>query len=398
MRRRPAARTVIYGAAVVSLIGATLIALVMCLRGGAVPSSLVNSRIAAWIASRYDVRFSLDSLHIGCFRPGCTAEINAEGINFELDTPEPLRVHVDGVQWCRTRPLTARALRVRAGNRPDLVTIDGLESSSAGQLVFRGVQIVPRPEAPLARIDAVDVSNMGRTVTAAKIRIPVGSSVAVLIDAVTAGPLTLPDSEGWFRVSDTKVSGVRLQLADQPNTAEMCAEMHSALSAANDSAAPLRALPDFINHAADRVRQDLLYAALGFAAIVFGLKLLSVLWMTRWRLRLALALTSAFLPFLLYYSLHRALRAVPFLLTGAVLIVGVAVLCRFLAYRAGPSLVQPLGALRGRRAFDRHPASAAGPRDSALIPLRNSSRGATGSRRHFKRDRPIPGRAHVQRA
>src|SRR4029077_12467776 len=98
-----------------------------------------------------------------------------------------------------------------------------------------------------------------------------------------------------------------------------------------------RSLPHFANHAADRVRGDLLSAAIGLAALVFGLKLLSVLWLTRWPQRLGFAFTSALLPFLLYYSLHGALHRVPFLLISAALIVGVAVICRVVVYRAGPS-------------------------------------------------------------
>ncbi len=334
-RSRP--RTVIYSVAAASLVGATLFALFICLRGGAVPNALVNSPVTAWIAARAGARVSLGSLRLGCFRPGCIAELDAVGFDLELDTPEPLRVHVDDVHWYSGGPLTARAMRVRAGNRPDLLTIDSVEASVDGRLAARGVQIVPRPESALARIDAIDVVNSGRTVTASRIRIPFSSSSAMLVNAVTAGPLTPPDAEGWFRVDDTRVSGVRLQLADRSNTADACADLHAALAAGNELVSPLRPLPDFASHVADRVQRDLFYAAIAFAAIVFGLKLLSVWWMIRWPQRLAFAFASALLPFFLYYALHGALRAVPFLLIGAALIVAVAVLSRLLAYRAGPS-------------------------------------------------------------
>src|SRR6476659_3172386 len=92
-------RTIFYTIVVLTALTLGAVGATGYFRGFDVPNTLLNSRFAQLIASRYGFRYHLDNLRFGCLQQSCSGDISFGALDLIIATPEIFRVHLNGTEW-----------------------------------------------------------------------------------------------------------------------------------------------------------------------------------------------------------------------------------------------------------------------------------------------------------
>jgi hypothetical protein len=95
MRFHDIVRILFYSIAAIALVAVAILGMSIYRNGIHVPQFVINAPVVRSIASRYGFRYKLDSLQIGCLGRNCSGEVNVGALDFEIQIPEPLHVHLN---------------------------------------------------------------------------------------------------------------------------------------------------------------------------------------------------------------------------------------------------------------------------------------------------------------
>src|SRR5262245_48801690 len=335
---RPNGRVLIYGSVAAIVVAVAAFLLVTCLNENPLPDSIIHSRVAAWLASRAGVRYNIRSLRAGCFQSDCALQIQATGIDAEIGPTEPLSFHLDELQWGIGKPLVVRNFAVRSGTTQTIATVERIDSTlPQGSADLTNLKIAPRNDGTfLAQVGSIHVTDAGRDVSVRSTQLPIDSNVSLSIDEVKPGTWSLEDPNHWFRMDRVDARGVRVAVRDLPKPADLCSELPQLLLTGTGLGNPFRPLPAYAQDVIQRLRTDLLVGAMVLGGVIFGLKLLSVMWTPRWPVRLTLAAAAAALPFIVYSLMNAAVSPARQLLWGVGLVLAFGLILSVFVYRKAP--------------------------------------------------------------
>ncbi len=308
MRPHLSVRTLVYSVVAVAAVALAISGFTIYLRGFTVPHAILNSRIVETIASRWGIRYSLRSLQIGCLARNCAGAVDAGGIEVELQTPVPFRIHLNDAEWRRAGGFTVGGLEFLSGDRPPLISVDGFQiDPAAQQAAGYGLRIGLLPNTPPVSIDTVDFDGAERELIARRIGLQLEGRPPVGVEQIHLDGRTAPAADGWFTLDRIDVAGVDLSLETSATNATLCEELPSTIALGREAAAGFRPLVPFVRETILTVQGDLFRVALAMAAVILGLKFLSVLWLRRWLALGLLAAIPGVTPFAIYFALRGTL-------------------------------------------------------------------------------------------
>src|SRR4030095_322550 len=209
MRRHLTLRALAYSVVAVAVVAVVLVGLDIYRHGVTVPHGFLNLRAAQRVAARYGVRYSLDSLRIGCLTKTCPGEVRAGSLDVEIQTAEPFLVHLNGVQGRRSAPLTATGLEIRSGNRPPLIAADSISADvSSNQMAASGLRIGLSPGASPLEIDGVEFDSAAKRVAVNRISARREGRSPVTVDRVQLQGWTARGPNGEIVLDRIDVAGV----------------------------------------------------------------------------------------------------------------------------------------------------------------------------------------------
>src|SRR5262245_42241301 len=124
MRPPSRLRAFLYPLLLIPALALVFIVVSLCRRNGELPPWLVNSRWVTGLAERLGVRYSIKSLHAGCFQKDCRWQLDATGLELLLPDLDSVSIGIDSVHWCPVHPLSIRGLNVRTLDVPELAVAD----------------------------------------------------------------------------------------------------------------------------------------------------------------------------------------------------------------------------------------------------------------------------------
>src|SRR5882672_6762380 len=228
MRLHNIVRILFYSVVAIFVAAVGILGVTIYLRGIRVPASVLNARAAQNVASRYGVRYNLESLQIGCLGRNCPREVNAGAMDIEIQISEPLRIHLGETHSSRESPVTARGLEIRSGNRPPIIVVDSVQTNLFNrQANVNGLHI-----GLLSTVGSVEFDGAAKQVTAAGIRF---SSVGV--DTIQLqGWSSAPDN--FIALNRVDVSGVHVSPSEGTAANTICAQLPSSADMGADAITP----------------------------------------------------------------------------------------------------------------------------------------------------------------
>ena len=318
-------RILSYSAIALALAAAALLGLTVYLRGLQIPGSVLHSNAAKWLASRYGVEFTLQSLQFGCLKRDCSREVNAGALTIALQTPEPLRIELKETHWKRGNPITGKGLEVRSGDRPPLVAAGNFQIDSlTHKAAFSDIRVGLLPEGLPAEIDNVEFDGVSKHFIARGIRLSSAGVNSIQL-------------RGWDSAADDtivldklEIAGVRGSAAKRaPSDKTICEQLPSAGDNGSEALASLRPLLPLLLSDVRLMKADLLRVAFIAGIVLLVLKIITTLWIRNLPVLLLLSAIPAALPFLLYFQFRQPL------LIGIAVIAAIAVALRIFVYRRG---------------------------------------------------------------
>ena len=302
LQMRPNGRVLIYGSVAAIVVAVAGFLLLTCLHENPLPDSIVNSRVASWLASRAGVRYNIRSLRAGCFNRIVPSRFRRQESMQKSELPNPFAftsTSCNGALENRSRSAILRCDRAPLKRSRPLK--ESIPLCPRARRDLTNLKIAPRNDGTfLAQVGSIHVADAGRDVSVRSTLLPIDSNISLSIDEVKPGIWTLEDPNHWFRLDRVDARGVQVALHDVPKAADLCSELPQLLLTGTGLGNPFRPLPAYAQDVIQRLRTDLLIGAMVLAGIIFVLKLLSVLWTPRWVVRLTLAGAAAALPFITY--------------------------------------------------------------------------------------------------
>ena len=261
--------------AIVVLLG---LAVASYFQNGTFANSLANSWVTRCLASRYGITYSVDSIRIRSLDGIANFQVEAEGIEFDLETEDPLQSEVARFYFAREGPLSIDHPKIEFESKRLLLAAERVGVADG---VFKiNKSRFDGPSSDLSgSIDAIEVSTEELNAAFRGVKIPSGresdSPSVRVAEVLTSPPLS---SERSLRFEQINLSGVNVQIPARETSAPMCEEIWSQVSAGGDIVRPIELLLEAIPDLIKRLQSDLSWLPWIAVAILFLVKLFVTIW------------------------------------------------------------------------------------------------------------------------
>jgi hypothetical protein len=297
-------RALIYPLIMVPILAVAVFAFTLCLRGGAVPTGLVNSSLAQWFANRVGIQYSIGTLRIGCFQKDCGTFIDSGQIALTLPAVGQLHLGLNNFHWCPIHPITVEGLKIGAPGIPGL---------TFGNIEF---------------------STITRVAEIRDLRLDRDTQPPITIRRIAATPAVSASQGDRLMFDRIDIDGLNAEIGASSAPTSICEQTHAMFAMSDDIANLAQSGRGWVDGVIERSRRDLLYISIILPAVLIILKLLATTWIKR-HIHLILCATCVAVPLISYSLLKDSFQTRQMLGVVLALSVAQAVVAWALFYRKG---------------------------------------------------------------